>query len=335
MNEIKLLECTLRDGSYAIDFQFTAEDTMVIAAALEDAGFKYIEIGHGLGFNASNAGKGVAASTDWKYLEAAKTVLKKAKYGMFFIPGIGRAEDLERSIEYGMDFVRIGTNVTEAEQAEKYIKLAKDLGLITTSNLMKSYALPPDKFIAKAKLVEKWGADIVYFVDSAGGMFPKDIKTYLSKLRNSIGVEIGFHGHNNLSLGIANAIEALNCGATFLDSTLQGIGRSAGNVQTEILVSVLQKMGYKLNIDQIETMDIGEKYIKPRLRKIGIDSIDVTAGYALFHSSFLKTVEKIAKKYGLDVRSLIIKTAENSVVNAPEEIIETIAKNLIINPKNP
>src|SRR5438270_12371293 len=98
----EILEVTLRDGSYLIDFQFTAEDTATIAAALESIGFRWIEVGHGLGLNASKSGKGVAAGTDEEYLEAAAQAVKQAKWGMFFIPGIGGEEDLRLAARYGM-----------------------------------------------------------------------------------------------------------------------------------------------------------------------------------------------------------------------------------------
>jgi len=329
MRDITILECTLRDGSYAIDYQFTAEDTAIIAAGLEDAGFRFIEIGHGLGLNASNAGEGVAAATDEEYLKAASSVLKKAKFGMFFIPGIGREEDLKMAADYGMEFVRIGTNAPEADKAEKYIKLAKKLGMTVSSNLMKSYALSPEGLAEKAKLVEEWGADIVYIVDSAGGMLPKDIKEYVEAVKaKTKGVEIGLHAHNNLSLAVANTLAAIEAGATMVDSCLQGIGRSAGNTQTEILVLVLEKLGYNTGIDSIKVMDLGKKLVNPLIHRTGVDPIDVTSGYAMFHSKFLKNVYKAANKYGLDPRELIIESSKRSVVNVPEELVMSIAEEL-------
>jgi len=329
MRDVTILECTLRDGSYAIDYQFTAEDTAIIAAGLEDAGFRLVEIGHGLGLNASNAGEGVAASTDEEYLKAASSVLKKAKFGMFFIAGIGRKEDLEMAADYGMGFVRVGINAPEANKAEKYIKLSKKLGMIVSLNLMKSYALPPEELAEKARLVEQWGADIVYVVDSAGGMLPENIKEYVETMRaRTKDIEIGFHAHNNLSLAVANTLAAIEAGATMVDSCLQGIGRSAGNTQTEILVLVLEKLGYSLGIDSTKVMDLGKRLINPLLHKTGIDPIDITSGYAMFHSKFLKNIYKAANKYGLDPRELIIESSKQSVVNVPEELVMGIAKEL-------
>src|SRR5436190_22014718 len=116
-----ILEVTLRDGSYLIDFQFTSEDTANIAAALEGVGFRWIEVGHGLGLNASQAGKGMAAATDEEYMKAAAGAIETAKWGMFFIPRIGRGDDIRLAADHGMSFLRIGTNVTEADQAKPFI----------------------------------------------------------------------------------------------------------------------------------------------------------------------------------------------------------------------
>ena len=329
MKNIKILECTLRDGSYVIDYQFTAKDTAIIASALQNAGFKYIEIGHGLGLNASSC-KGKAAETDEEYLKVAQEVLTKSKFGMFFIPGIGRKEDLDLAADYGMDFVRVGTNVPEAHEAEEYIKYAKDLGMLVSSNLMKSYVLPPEKFAEKAKQVEKFGADVIVLVDSSGGMLPQDVKSYINAMKaKEITAEIGFHGHNNFSMAIANILEAIRNGATIVDSTLKGLGRSAGNAQTEILVTVLKKMGHDLDIDEFKVMDLAENLISPFMaRHEGMDSIAITSGYAEFHSGFLGTIYKFSEKYSVDPRRLIIEACKKDKVDLPEELAERLAKEL-------
>jgi len=330
MEKPKILETTLRDGSYAIDFQFTAKDTALIAAALENAGFDLIEIGHGLGLNASKSGKGVAAATDEEYLQAAASVLRKAKFGMFFIPGIGRKADLDLASEYGMGFVRIGTNATETDQAREFIEYAKHLGLKVSANLMKSYVLSPRELAKRANLLEKWGADIICLVDSAGGMLTNEIREYLFALKEHTNAILGFHGHNNLSLAIANTLEAINCGATIIDSSLQGIGRSEGNAPTEILLVILDKLGYDLGIDIYEVMDIGEDTIMPLMHyKKGVSSIGVTVGYAQFHSSFLKNIYKVAEKCNLDPRELLVRVSQKDKVDAPEELVRAVADEII------
>lgn len=328
LSDIDILDTTLRDGNYAVDFQFTARDTQIIALALEKAGFRWIEIGHGLGLNASRKQKGIAAATDEEYLKAVRAVLKKSAYGMFFIPGIGRTRDIEMASDMGMSFIRIGTNADRVCEAKKYMRLAKKLKLTVSSNLMKSYALKPVLLSEKAKEAGDYGADIVCVVDSAGGMLPENIEEYFSEIRKKVSARLGFHGHNNLGLAVANTLRAIEYGATIADASLQGIGRSSGNAPTETLATILKKK-YKLpGIDIIKTMDTGEKLVKPFFHKYGISPIDVTLGYAQFHSSFMGKISEAAKEYGVDERELILAVSAKDRLAPSDKLIKTEARNL-------
>lgn len=328
MNKVEILDCTLRDGSYVIDFQFTARDTALIGAALQGAGVKLIEIGHGIGMGASARGKGKAAASDEEYCQAAASTIKDAQWGMFFIAGLGSHEDLEMAASYGMNFVRIGTNANEVEQGREYIEHAKRLGMLTAANLMKSYVLPPAELAENARLCQEYGADIVALVDSAGCMFPDDIKNYVDAMREVVSVPLGFHSHNNLNLGIANALMAVECGVQYIDSTLQGMGRGGGNSATEVLATVLKRKGIDTGVDVNRLIDIGTRIIQPMLREKGIDPINLVLGYSGFHSSHLKTIYKYAQRYGVDSRDLIVGVAELDKVNAPEELVDSVARRL-------
>jgi len=325
-----ILEVTLRDGSYLIDFQFTAEDTATIAAALERVGFRWVEVGHGLGLNASQAGKGVAAASDEEYLAAAAQALKTAKWGMFFIPGIGREEDLRLAANYGMSFVRIGTNVTEATQAEPYIALAKELGFIVSYNAMKSYAVSPAEFGKVVAQVNRWGADIACLVDSAGSMDPDSVAEYLRAAKGESNSPLGYHGHDNLSLAMANTLRAIEEGAVLVDSSLQGMGRSAGNAITEVLVAILQKRGALSHIDLMAAMDVGQGLIQPLLGRRGVDSMAITSGLAKFHSSFTGKVQHYARKHNIDVRDLIVRLCQEDQVSAPDDLLERLSHELAV-----
>ena len=323
-----ILEVTLRDGSYLIDFQFTAEDTATIAGALEGIGFRWIEVGHGLGLNASQSGKGMAAATDEEYMEAAAQALQHAKWGMFFIPGIGREEDIRLAATYGMSFVRIGTNVTEATQAEPYIALAKELGLTVSYNAMKSYAVSPAEFGAVVAQVNSWGADIACLVDSAGSMDPDSVAAYLRAAKAESPSPLGYHGHDNLSLAMANTLRAIEEGVVLVDSSLQGMGRSAGNTVTEVLVAILQRRGALPHIDLKAAMDVGQGLIQPLLGKRGVDPMAVTGGLASFHSSFTGKVQRYARKHNVDVRDLIVRLCQEDQVSAPDELLERLSHEL-------
>ena len=325
---ISILECTLRDGSYLIDYHFTAEDTYIVCLGLVNAGFKLIEIGHGTGLRSSITGEKKAVASDLEYLEAAQAAVNgsDAKFGMFFIPGIGEMEDLEMAAKCGMGFVRIGTNVNEIDQAEPYIDRAKQLGLEVSSNLMKSYAVTIDDFVGFAQSADRYGADTIVIVDSAGGMFPRDVREYVLRLKDVTEKEIGFHGHNNLQMALANTLEAIQHGCTVVDSSLQGMGRSAGNTQTEILVMALEKLGYRTGINAYKTMDLGERVIKPMMNKVqGVDDISIVSGIAQFHSSFSELIYRAAAEYQIDPRLLIVEVSEIERVNVTKELVEKTA----------
>lgn len=325
MKKITILETTLRDGSYAMNFSFTSTDTSIICKQLEDAGFEYIEIGHGLGLNASNSGHGVAAQTDEEYMAAAEEVLRKTKYGMFCIPGIARLEDLDLAKKHDMGFVRVGTDVDKTDESEQFIRKAKSLGMYVAANYMKSYAMEPDKFAKKVKLSEKYGADIIYIVDSAGGMFSDNIMKYYKAIRKLSDIPIGFHGHDNLGLAVSNSLAAVEMGIGLIDSSLQGLGRSSGNACTEILVAALKKKGYDTGIDFLKVLDIGQTYVQPLITARGKMPLDIVAGYADFHSSYMHHIMRYSSKHRIDPEILIIEMAKIDKVNLNEKVLDKIA----------
>ncbi len=325
-----IMDVTLRDGSYALSkpFCFSSADTSIICRLLEGAGVEYIEIGHGVGLNASNAGYGQALQTDEEYMEAADSVLMDAKWGMFCIPGIARLEDIDLAAEHHMDFIRIGTNVTEVEQSRKYIEKAKEKGMIVAANYMKSYASSPPDFASKVKLSESFGADLVYIVDSAGGMFAEDIRAYFKAIRDVSDLSVGFHGHDNLGLAVANSLAAVEIGIEFVDSSLQGFGRSSGNACTELLVTALSKLGYETGLDLKKIFEIGKTHIQPLLNVKGREPLDVISGYADFHSSYMPHIQRVSTKYRVDPLELIIEYSKLDKINMVPSLLEEIASRM-------
>lgn len=327
---IKILDNTLRDGSYVVDFKFTSKDTYIISSKLDEANIPFIEVGHGLGLFAGTRADMRSAEPDEAHLEAAQSAIRRGKWGMFFIPGIGRIQDIEMASKYGMDFIRIGTNVTEVAASEPYIKRAKELGMFVFANLMKTYVLSADKVGENATLSAAFGSDVVCIVDSAGGMMIDDVTRYFNAIRSRSDVKIGFHGHNNLGLAIANTLRAIEMGAYIVDTSIRGLGRSAGNTNTEMLLMVLKRLGINLNIDIIKLFDLAEEHIDPILKNYAqVDSIGIISGYSSFHSSFHNKVMKYAIKYNIDPRLLIIQLTKFDKVNAPDELLEKLAKSMV------
>lgn len=331
---VKILDTTLRDGSYVIDFQFDADDTAVLVSELSHARLPYIEIGHGLGLGAGRRSEMRAAVTDQQYLDAAALAAGDSRWGAFFIPGIGDLDDIRRAAESGMSFIRIGTDITDVERAEPFVLLARTLQLEVFCNFMKTYAVEPTKTAQTAKMAVSMGSHHVCVVDSAGGMLPGEVTAHVEAIREIGDISVGFHGHNNLGLAIANGLAAVEAGASIIDTSIRGMGRSAGNASTEIFALALSRAGHEVRVDVHHVLDTAERIIDPLLRSYQqMDSIGVISGYAQFHSSFTEKVSQVAEEFDVDVRDLIVELTKINRVSAPDELLQEIAMNLAQRPK--
>lgn len=322
---LRISDVTLRDGSYVTNFSFTEKFTMEMCSKLEDAGVEMIEVGHGYGLGGRRKFGGLLP--DSEYIKAAKSSTKRSMIGVFFIPGIGTSSDIKEAASLGINFIRIGTNINEIDKAEEYVKLSKDLGIHCTNFLMKTYAASPNKCSEKFKTLEKFGADSIMIVDSSGGMWPALAAEYVLLAKNNTSLEIGFHGHNNLGLAIANSLAAVNAGATYIDSTIMGIGRSGGNTQTEVFIALLKKIDIVTSLDFKKLSNLAENMIEPLWKK-GINNLDIVLGMTDFHSSFLPLIEKYSKEFGVDRNDLILETTKIEKENIDETIVKNAALKL-------
>jgi len=327
-DRVEIFDVTIRDGSYTIDFQFTEDDIRFLCATLERLGFRYIEVGHGFGLNAASV-KGSSAGTDRQYLEAAATTLRHARFGTFFIPGIGRKQDLKAARQdFGMHFVRIGQDAAAIESAIEDLEYAKELGYEVMANFMKSYSLSPRDLAAKAKRLRAHGCDVVYLVDSAGGMLPGEVAEYVRAVAEACDARIGFHGHNNLELASANAIAAYESGATLLDCSIGGLGRSSGNTRTEMLIPALRRMGVRLDYDLDGVFYVLDTLIAAIVRRKGCSSKHIAGGYALVHSGMMKPFEDLAEKHGIGVHSLLLAHGDARQQARNDQPLEALAREL-------
>lgn len=323
---VRVIDSTLRDGSHAKRHQFTAEQVSKIAAGLDAAGVKVVEVSHGDGLGGSSINYGYSLEPQEKLLEAAREAMPHAQLAVLLIPGIGVAEDLEMAKHYGASIARICTHVTEADICEQHIKMAKDLGMEAIGFLMMAHMVSADELCEQARKMESYGADCVYVTDSAGAMTPYEVRTKISALREAVNIEIGIHAHNNLGCSIANSLAALEEGATNIDGCTCGLGAGAGNTQTEVLVAVLDKLGVETGIDLFSIMDVGEDLVRPIMdRPQVIDRAGLTLGYAGVYSSFLLHAYKAAERYDVDVRDILMECGRRKTVGGQEDMIIDIA----------
>jgi len=326
---VHILDSTLRDGSHALSHQFTAEQVTRVAKGLDDAGVEIIEVSHGDGLGGSTITYGFSKQAELELLKAASSVIKKGKLAVLLLPGIGTKEDLKMAADCGAKVAQIATHVTEADVAEQHMGLAKKMGMHTIGMLMLSHMASPEKIVEQGKIMENAGADVVLVTDSAGALMPHTVRERVAALRAALKIEIGFHGHNNLSLAVANSLAAIEQGARWLDACTCGLGAGSGNTPTEVLVAVLDKLGYQTSIDLWKIMDVAEEIVRPiMLKPVRIGKVSLTMGYAGVYSSFLLHADKAAQQFGVDARDILVELGKRKAVGGQEDMIVEVAMEL-------
>jgi 4-hydroxy 2-oxovalerate aldolase len=322
-SELDILETTLRDGNYVVDFQFTARDTGWLAGKLEACGMNYIEIGHGLGIGASQV-HAAAAATDAEYIVEAKAAVSHAKIGMFAIPGVAKVDDISAAADLGLDFLRVGADLDRIESMPPFVERARKHGMFVCTNFMKSYTLPADEFAQCCRRAEEFGTQMNYIVDSAGGMLPDEVRQYFESVADATSIPFGFHGHDNVRLAIANSLIAMECGAKLVDSTLFGVGRGSGNASTEIIVA-LGKRAYGIwsEKDDLELIHLAESEAAPLLRHRHQETISGSLGLAKVHSMYVDGILEWARSNQLDPHALIAEVGEINRTRVDEEILKS------------
>jgi len=324
--KIRIVDTTMRDGSHAVRHQFSKEDIANISSSLDRSKVYAIEVSHGDGLAGSSIQYGYSKLSDEERLKEANKKIENSKIAVLLLPGIGTKEDLLMAINNGAKIARIATHVTEADISEQHISMAKDMGLEVMTFLMLAHMVTPEKVLEQAKLMESYGADVIYVVDSAGAMVPDQVKARVEILKSNIGPEVGFHAHNNLGLAIGNTIAAVKEGATVVDGTLAGLGAGAGNAQTEVLVAVLKKIGFETGVDLYAAVDAAEQVIRPLMKRPQvIDASSLMMGYAGVYSSFLLHTYKAAESFEVDARDILIELGKRKVVGGQEDMIVDVA----------
>ena len=326
--KIKVHDMSLRDGMHPKRHQITIEQMKTIATGLDEAGVPLIEITHGDGLGGESVNYGFPAASDEEYLRAVIPLLKTAKVSALLLPGIGTVDHLRMAADCGVTTIRVATHCTEADVSEQHIALGRQMGLDTVGFLMMAHMIEPQKLLEQALLMESYGANCIYATDSAGYMLPDDVKARIGLLREKLKpeTELGFHGHHNLSMGVANSIAAVECGANRIDAACGGLGAGAGNTPMEVFVAVCERMGIETGVDVFKISDVAEDLILPILDfPIRIDRNALTLGFAGVYSSFLLFAQRAEKKYGISAREILLDLGRRGMVGGQEDMIEDAA----------
>lgn len=329
MKKPRLIDTTLRDGSHAMRHRFTREQVCAVVDSLDKAGVPVIEVSHGEGLGGSSIQYGFSRTYEMDLIEEARKAAKKAKIAALLLPGIGTKMELKESVSRGIQVVRIATQCTEADVSEQHFGMAKEMGLEAIGFLMMSHTRSPEFLSGQARLMQSYGADCVYIVDSAGAMLPGDVTSRVKALKESLSIDVGFHGHNNLGLAVGNTLAALEAGADHIDGTLRGIGAGAGNTATELLAATLDKLGYNPGLDVFGLMKAAEFVVAPMMTFQPIpDRNAIAIGYTGVYSTFLLYAKRFGEKYGVDPVDILVELGRRQAVAGQEDLILDVTLDL-------
>jgi 4-hydroxy 2-oxovalerate aldolase len=196
---------------------------------------------------------------------------------------------------------------------------------------MMSHSQPPDVLAAQARIMADAGCQCVYVVDSAGALILDQASERVAALVAEVGDEaqVGFHGHQNLSLGVANSILAIRSGAVQVDACTRSFGAGSGNTPTEALAAVLDRLGVRTGIDTLAMFDVAEDVVRPVMDgECVLDRMSLIMGYAGVYSSFLRHAYRAADRYGVSGAEILMRCGERKLVGGQEDQILDIAAEL-------
>jgi 4-hydroxy 2-oxovalerate aldolase len=330
MKPPRVTDTTLRDGSHALRHQYTREQVKTVVEALDKAGVPVLEVTHGDGLAGSSIQYGFSRTDEMDLIEEARKSVTNARIAALLLPGIGTRKELKDAIDRGIQVVRIATQCTEADISQQHFGMAKEMGLEAVGFLMMSHMRPPEILAEQALLMEQYGADCVYVVDSAGALLPDGAAARVRALKEALTIQVGFHAHNNLGVAIGNTLAAVEAGADQVDGTLRGLGAGAGNAPTELLAATLDKLGINPGLDVFALMDAAEFVVAPFMPFQPMPDRDsIAIGYAGVYSTFLLHAKRLGKQYDIDPVEILVELGRRKAMAGQEDWILDVTLDLV------
>jgi 4-hydroxy 2-oxovalerate aldolase len=329
--QIRITDSTLRDGSHALAHQFTEEQVRAVVAALDAASVPVIEVSHGDGLGGSSFNYGFSAVDELRLIRAAVDEATRARIAVLLLPGIGTIEHLKQAHDAGAEVARIATHCTEADVSAQHFAAARALGMETVGFLMLSHRLGPEELARQGRIMVDAGAECVYVVDSAGALMLGDTQARIDALMHEFRgqAQVGFHGHQNLSLGVANSVLAQQSGATQIDGALCALGAGAGNAPTEVLAATFDRLGVTTGVVVPAVLAAAEEVLRPIVPRLPwLDRASIVQGHAGVYSSFLLHAERASERYGVPAHEILQRVGEAGYVGGQEDMIIDIALQL-------
>ena len=332
MSNIIITDSSLRDGNHSVKHTISLDSIKKYCQAADSAKVPIVEVGHGNGLGASSLLIGPATHTDAEMLSTARTNLPNSKLGVHVIPGIATVEkDIKPAIDLGVDVFRVASHCTEATVTKSHIDYLSKTNKEVIGVLMMTALATTKELVDNAVIMQDYGAQAIVIMDSTGTYLPEDVKERISTLSNILAIPVGFHAHNNLNYAIHNSIIAIQNGATYIDACIRGFGAGAGNAPLEILLPVLDKYGYSVDINFKKIIKEADNVLNYLVPKVPVAApVNILTGLNKLFSGFEKPIIKASQLNNIEYSSLIFELGNRKLVAGQEDLILEVAQNLNI-----
>ena len=322
MNQVSVLDCTLRDGGYVNEFKFGNQQISDIITLLSRANIDMVECGF------LRSGASDLECTLFDSVEAIAKVIKQKKPGCTYVAmiqyGAISLDEISENKGDSIDGIRLTFHEQEIDEVFDFAEGLADKGYQVFIQPVGTTTYKDENLLHLIKLVNKLHPIAFYIVDTLGTMYKRDLRRLFYEIDHNLdkGIAIGFHSHNNLQMSFANAQEFIQLkGARkiIIDASVLGMGRGAGNLNTELITQFLN-VNYEYNYDQLEIMKILDGYIRPLLGRFhwGYEAAYYIAAVAMCHPNYasyllnlqtinIQSINRILKSLPLDKRSIYDK----------------------------
>ncbi|TXI13921.1 MAG: nucleoid-structuring protein H-NS [Pedobacter sp.] len=297
--KLNIVDVTFRDGGYRNNFNFDDHIIAETISYLSDAKIDFIEIGYRNGLLKKSSSIGNTAHLPDDFLSKI-TAYIPGKACVMVHPDNITKDDMKILHVSGVKMVRVCIVNQDIEKAIRVIHELKSFDFLVTANIIRITLLAEKDLAAIVQKLNHSEADVIYIADSNGAIVPDEIKNVFKIIKANSSACLGFHAHNNLHLALANTITAIECGVEYIDASIQGMGKGAGNLPLEILVGFLKRNGKNSQYDYIKILETSE-YFKQNVSHahMSLENKHVLMGTMNFPIDYYTHITNLAEEKGI------------------------------------
>lgn len=296
---LNIVDVTLRDGGYRNNFNFKEKTIIETISSLNHSKIDFIEIGYRGGSFKKDLFTGNTAHLPDDFLSRITSFIPNKTCVMVHPSNITK-DDVKILHAAGVKMVRVCVSHQVMQEAIQLIDELKSFGFLVTANIIRITLIPEQKLVSMVQKLNRSKADVIYIADSNGAILPDEIKSVFKLIKENTSIHLGFHAHNNLHLALANTIAAIDCGVTYVDASIRGMGKGAGNLPLEILIGFLKRNNANDKYDYVKILELSE-YFKKNVSdsNMAFENEHILMGAMNFPIDYHTHITNFAKENGI------------------------------------